>query len=1082
MNFATLGDEMKSAAATIFVLAMVVSSRGQIAAWNISTSGTTVATVVDPNLTASAITLSSSGSISYQASPGDIYCGSWSASTMFSPAGKFWQFSITPNPGFQISISSLTFKAGRTATGPKDLQVQFSLDGFITAGITALGESQNANTSSLNQFTLTALPPTTTSTITFRIWGYAASGTGNFRLNGIVVSGAVDSAAMAGSGIGSALIFPNFVKVKETSDFTIKLFNDRAGVITGIVVVVPPAFTWPMDQFSISLLGNSFSAATLSVNQDTINIIGASVTKTDTCQITIHSVTAPDSAMTAAFLVETAAGSVIPASIQKQPFVTVVKVTRIADLHVNDSAGIPCAPYGIGTTVTVSGIITASIIGSSNVNLFLQDATAGVNVFIDSLNSPFQVGDSVAFTGMIGQYCGTTEITLDSTKWIIYSHDNPLPAPMLLTYADVNQTFNDDFTEPNEGRLVRVNDVIYNLADETITDVTGTTGAYIPNTWVIPAGTFDLVGILKQYKPSSVGQQPSPPFTANYEVDPRTPDDLIIQHGPAFKANPTEANIQPNSVSIDFKTTAPSSAIIRYGTTVAYKDSILTTFPDTVHEIVLSKLSPATAYHYQVFVIDTAGTNTTADAIFSTASPLGTTGTMNVYFNKSVDTSVADGEAARSVDIANKFLSRIDSAKYSIDLALYSFSGNVGNTIAAHLLNAKSRGVKIRMIVEDDNAGATPANIMKDNVPFITDAYDLVNAGRGLMHDKFAVFDFRDTSSFTDDWVWTGSWNATDPGDNDDAQNAIEIQDEALANAYTMEFNEMWGSETDKQDSLQSRFGAHKVDITPHKFNINGTPVELYFSPSDQTTLHICQALAAARYSINTCMFTFTRSDLAQMLVSKKMSGEKVRVVMDNNTDNGNQFDFLQANGVDILLKGSALGSGLLHHKYAIIDAEYSGANKIVITGSHNWSTSAETSNDENELIIHSSRIANLYLQEFKARYLEAGGGDSIDPVVMQIRDGAPASFALSQNYPNPFNPSTMISYQLSAVSYVTLKAYDVLGREVATLVNQKQNAGYYKVAFNASRFASGVYFYRIIIHGTNGKSLVSTKKALLMK
>jgi hypothetical protein len=73
-----------------------------------------------------------------------------------------------------------------------------------------------------------------------------------------------------------------------------------------------------------------------------------------------------------------------------------------------------------------------------------------------------------------------------------------------------------------------------------------------------------------------------------------------------------------------------------------------------------------------------------------------------------------------------------------------------------------------------------------------------------------------------------------------------------------------------------------------------------------------------------------------------------------------------------------------------------------------------------------------------------------------------PQEFALQQNYPNPFNPSTIITYQLPIINYVTLKVYDVLGRVVKTLVNERQAAGMHSVTFNAAGLSSGIYFYRI--------------------
>ncbi len=88
-----------------------------------------------------------------------------------------------------------------------------------------------------------------------------------------------------------------------------------------------------------------------------------------------------------------------------------------------------------------------------------------------------------------------------------------------------------------------------------------------------------------------------------------------------------------------------------------------------------------------------------------------------------------------------------------------------------------------------------------------------------------------------------------------------------------------------------------------------------------------------------------------------------------------------------------------------------------------------------------------------------------------------PTDFQLEQNYPNPFNPSTTITYQLPTTSNVSLKVFDMLGREVATLVNERQNAGQYQVRFDATRLASGMYFYRLQAGG-----YIETKKMMLVK
>ena len=88
-----------------------------------------------------------------------------------------------------------------------------------------------------------------------------------------------------------------------------------------------------------------------------------------------------------------------------------------------------------------------------------------------------------------------------------------------------------------------------------------------------------------------------------------------------------------------------------------------------------------------------------------------------------------------------------------------------------------------------------------------------------------------------------------------------------------------------------------------------------------------------------------------------------------------------------------------------------------------------------------------------------------------------PTDYGLLQNYPNPFNPSTKIEYKLPLDGLVTIKVYDMLGNEVATLVNEEKGAGKYEVNFDASRLASGVYLYRIKVN-----DFYSTKKMVFLK
>ena len=93
------------------------------------------------------------------------------------------------------------------------------------------------------------------------------------------------------------------------------------------------------------------------------------------------------------------------------------------------------------------------------------------------------------------------------------------------------------------------------------------------------------------------------------------------------------------------------------------------------------------------------------------------------------------------------------------------------------------------------------------------------------------------------------------------------------------------------------------------------------------------------------------------------------------------------------------------------------------------------------------------------------------------LQTSNPSKFTLDQNYPNPFNPNTIINYALPENVNVELRVYDILGSEIATLVNEEKPAGNYEVEFDGSKLSSGIYFYRL-----QAGSFVETKKMVLLR
>ncbi len=894
-----------------------------------------------------------------------------------------------------------------------------------------------------------------------------------------------DASASAGAiGHGIAHASPAEFQGTSTRSITLSVLGEAPYTLSHLRAILPARWTWSHAAGDVAV--TAAGSPVVVVSADTIAVSGLTITGSDSARIVIHGIVAPDT--TASFVIGMQTGTQQDSvfAISAPPSVYVYGVPLpIATVKVNDANGVPLLNNKL---VTVRGVVTvANEFGGPS---YIQDNTGGMAVFGSTFSTAASRGDEVVVSGLVQPFSGLTEIVNPRLHTLLSSGNDVTPVPVSVAALAHDGTGG---VEEFEGRLVRVDNVQVvgsgawgSNTNYVLLGGTDSTQLRIDNNTTlvggpIPVAAVDIIGVVGQFISAS-------PYIGGYQLMPRTPADIIAA-GPVIATVPVEYQMTPTGLHLRWTTTHPGTSRVRYGLTTAYELGVAGA-ADTVlhatHDVEITGLTPATIYHMQAFSVAGADTSTAGDRVVSTASPAGSTGAIHVYFNKSVVTTFPAyvPPAAGNQALAVKLLARINAARTSVDAAFYSLSGSPGTELANALIAARCRGVSVRVICEQDNRTSAPLNSLATaGVPLISDTFDPVNAGAGLMHNKFVVIDGRGAGKPDSIWVWTGSWNPTDPGTNDDYQNAIEIQDPALAGAYVAEFNEMWGSGTETPNASASRFGARKTDNTPHRFIIGGHPVSSYFSPSDNATAQIIDAIGRAQGSIYFCLLTLTRADLANALLAKQTAGVRVLGALDSKSDQGQQYDYLVGKGMDIRLKS---GSGLLHHKYAVLSADW-GANwdrlnrPTVVTGSHNWTNSAENTNNENTLIVEDDTVALAYLQEFTARYVQFGGTATITVDVEQTGSTIPATMGLQQNYPNPFNGETAIGFTVQGTAgttrQVTVKVFDVLGREVATVLDAPLAPGTYRVPFAAPGLASGMYLYTM-----RAGSFTETRKMLLIR
>ncbi|NCX96234.1 MAG: T9SS C-terminal target domain-containing protein [Chitinophagia bacterium] len=404
------------------------------------------------------------------------------------------------------------------------------------------------------------------------------------------------------------------------------------------------------------------------------------------------------------------------------------------------------------------------------------------------------------------------------------------------------------------------------------------------------------------------------------------------------------------------------------------------------------------------------------------------------YFNHNVDNSVSTGVNAINLNgrIDDTLAAYISRAKYTIDVAVYNFTSTTSaslTTVINAINSAQARGVKVRWIKDGSSTNSGVASLASA-IPVLASP---TSSSFTIMHNKFMIIDAK-SSDPNDAVVWTGSTNWSVAQFNTDYDNVVIVQDSALAHAYTNQFNMMWGDTGMAYNTANAKFGHLKTDQGAHNFIIDGHRVELYFSPADNTNAKIVNAINSAKTDLYFGMYTFTYSTNATAILNRRSAGVYVAGIVDNYSDyaSNSAFTALQS-GLPASQFKVYYGTGIYHNKYLIVDPSDTCSDPLVLTGSHNWSLSANTDNDENTLIIHDATAANIYYQSFKADFNYFSG-------TLPVLTGCTLGInPLSLNadifnvYPNP-SSTGIISLSFAPNAMInTIEVYNTLGIKVFT-------------------------------------------------
>jgi phosphatidylserine/phosphatidylglycerophosphate/cardiolipin synthase-like enzyme len=322
-----------------------------------------------------------------------------------------------------------------------------------------------------------------------------------------------------------------------------------------------------------------------------------------------------------------------------------------------------------------------------------------------------------------------------------------------------------------------------------------------------------------------------------------------------------------------------------------------------------------------------------------------------VYFT---NPNVVNDPDNLSGSIPEKLIAYINEAKHTIHVAAFEFNLT---PVAEALIAAHERGVDVQWVTDDEHGLDADWEEGHGQFAMLEDAgIEVKDDGRSaLMHNKFLVFD--------DQMVWTGSTNLTVNGNFRNNNNVIVIHSPDVATMYEREFQEMW----------DGQFGPTSPSTVDLQSTVVGrTPVQVLFAAEDEAISHLVPLVEGAQESIRIMAFSFTHDALGEAVLQRAQKGVDVMGIFETRGSETeySELTILYCAKVPVRQDGNP---GTFHHKVIVID------ERILITGSLNFSNNADESNDENVVVIESKTISDKYLQEFDRRWDEAREPDPGD-------------------------------------------------------------------------------------------------------